>query len=107
MFYILEESFQVYDGFIYPNATLWNNYFSNTGIHTKDSHGYALVIFLKKINLDISGFDISRTYETVRSVYLQLKHKEYLFYHDVKRVAQFCCTDQLDKGLQQVYKMYM
>jgi len=101
----LEEIFHIYDGFVFPNLTWWskiNSYFTITGIHTKDSHGYALIIFLQIIDLDISMFDISKTYETVNAVYSHLRQKRYLLFNDAEKFTKFCCTDHLDKGLQQV-----
>ena len=95
----------MFDGFVFPNEHWWSrisSYFSVTGIGTKDSHGYALIVFLRMVNLNLSGFDISRTLHTVCNVYFQLKQKRYLFYTDHRRFTVFCCTDHLDKGLQQV-----
>ena len=105
-YYALEKSFNIYDGFVFPNTTWWskiNNYFSATGINTKDSHGYALNIFLKQsIDLSIQGFEVAKSTEIVTRIYLQLKNKKYFPSIDTQKLTQFCCNDQLDKGLQQV-----
>ena len=64
----VERLFHVYDGFMFPHATWWvriNSYLTATGIDTKASYGYALFIFLKTVNLNISGFDIIRAVENV------------------------------------------
>lgn len=101
-----EKLFHVYDGFVFPHENLWNkinSYLSITGISTKESHGYALVMFLRKVPLQISVFDISRTTETVCNVYFQLRQKKYLYYTAPSRQTQFCCTDQLDRGLHKVF----
>ena len=101
----VERLFHVYDGFVFPHANLWvriNNYFSITGIDTKESHGYALVIFLRTIHLNISGFDITRGYENACKMYFHLKQKKYLSYAAHNRYTNFCCIEQLNRGLNKV-----
>ena len=101
----VERLFHVYDGFVFPHANWWNkinSYFSDTGIGTKESHAYALIIFLKTVNLSISGFDITRAFEKFSEVYYHLKQKKYLFYNAPSRQTTLYCTDQLDRGLHQV-----
>ena len=91
---------------MFPNNHWWSkisNYFTTTGISTKESHRYALMLFLETVRLNMSGFNISKTFETICKIYLHLKQKKYVHYADhPKRFTYFSCTDQLNKGLQQV-----
>ena len=101
----VERLFHVYDGFVFPHETWWvriNNYLSLTGIDTKDSHGYALIIFLKTVNLKISGFNITRAFESACKIYFHLKQKKYLHYSAPSRYTNFGCSYQLNRGLIQV-----
>ena len=105
MLYIIEKLFHVYDGFVFPNEDFWdkiNSFLMDVGLNTKDSYGYALIIFLKAIDLSILGFDILETLKTVQIIYFQLRRKRYSLYNDSKKVTHFSSTDHLDKGLQQV-----
>ena len=101
----VERLFHVYDGFVFPHANWWNkinSYLSDTGIGTKESHAYALMVFLKTVNLNISGFDVKRAFENVCRVYYHMKHKKYLLYNAPSRQTTSNCTDQLDRGIYQV-----
>ena len=100
----------MYDGFVFPHENLWvkiQSYFSVTGIDTKESHGYALVIFLKTVHLNISGFDIARAFKNVCTIYYHLKQRKYLHYTNPSSYTNFNCTNQLDKGLSQVLCVYV
>ena len=106
----VERLFHIYDGFVFPQVNWWvriQNYLSVTGIDTKESHGYALMIFLKTVHMDISGFDITRAFENVRKIYLHLKQKKYLHYTAPTRYTNFYCTEQLNRGLCQVLCVYV
>ena len=101
----VERLFHVHDGFVFPHENWWvriNNYFSITGIDTKDSHGYALIIFLKTVHFKMSGFDITRAFESACKIYFHLKQKKYLHYTANNKYTNFNCTDQLNRGLSQV-----
>ena len=90
---------------MFPQDTWWNKlnkYISDTGIDTKRSHGYSLLIFLHTISLKISTFDISRTIDTVCDVYFQLKQKKYLHYTAPSKHTQFTCIDELNGALHKV-----
>ena len=102
---IVEKLFHVYDGFVFPHEYQWNKiykYFVSKGISTQNSHGYALIYFLKMINFVPSKFDIAKTFEAVCDVYFQLKQKMYLLHAEPSKRTYFCCTNELDRGLHQV-----
>ena len=104
-FLSVERLFHVHDGFVFPHESWWGriqSYFSVTGIGTKDSHGYALIIFLHTVHMNMSGFDITRAFENVCNLYFHLKQKKYLHYTAHSRSTNFHCTDQLNRGLNQV-----
>ena len=101
----VERLFHVYDGFVFPHESWWvkiNKYFSDTGIGTKESHGFALRVFLETVHWKMSGFDIARAFDNVCNLYFQLKQKKYLPYTTHNRYAPFNCTDHLNRGLSQV-----
>ena len=93
---IIESELHVYDGFIFPKDKRLSL------VSSKDSHGHALNIFLKAINLSKSCFDVLQTFEYVCNIYFHLKHKQYLLSSDERKCKHFCCVDQLNTGLQQV-----
>ena len=111
MLFTIEVIFHVYDGFVFPHDNWWskiNKYLLDTGINTRESHGYSLVVFLKTVcsnilEFDVSrAFDISRIIDTVCNLYFHLKQKKYLHYAAPSRYIQFSCTDELNGGLHQV-----
>ena len=106
IFTFTEQLFHVYDGFVFPHDNNWwtkvNSYLSNTGISTKESHGYALLIFLKMVNFNMSGFDTARAFEDVINVYFHMRQKKYVHYTVPSRHTNFCCINQLNKGLHKV-----
>lgn len=106
-FAFTERLFHVYDGFVFPHDNNWwnriNNYLLSTEIGTKESHGYALIIFLKMVNFSMSGFDTARAFEDVLNVYFHMRQKKYVHYTVPSRQADFCCVHQLNRGLHQVH----
>ena len=104
--------YHVYDGFIFPTPK-WHdsitNYFKKVNISTKESHGYALLMYLQSKKLiDATEMDIiistmSNLLERTCKIYSQLDGKSYIPLDETKRCVHFKCTDQLHKGLEKVY----
>ena len=79
-------------------------------INTKESHGYALLIYLqsKKLitNTAMTGSAISDLLKRACKIYFQLNEKNYMYSDEKKGCLYFKCTEQLHKGLQKVYCVY-
>ena len=107
VFVSTERLFHVYDGFVFPHDNHWwnkiNSYLPNTGIGTKESHGYALIIFLKMVDFNMSGFDTARTFENVLNIYFHMRQKKYLHYAAPSKQTNFNSIHQLNRGLHQVH----
>ena len=88
----------MYDGFIFPDKRMRKV----TGIDTKQSHGFALRVFLQMVNVI---FNISETVDTVSKVYFQMRQKMYLYCDDPRRYTSFFCINQLDEGLQHAQQL--
>ena len=93
---IVESESHVYDGFVFPKTKQQNI------MSSKDSHGHALYIFLQAVKITESYFDVSQIFEPVCNIYFQLKQKKYLLGSDERKWSDFCCIDELNRGLQQV-----
>ena len=101
----------VYDGFIFPTLN-WRdkifNYIKRVNINTKESHGYALLIYLRSIKLldtaemTMTSSTISDLLERACKIYFQLNEKNYMCSDEAKGCVYFKCTEQLHKGLEKV-----
>ena len=103
--------YHVYDGFIFPSLR-WHeklySYITKVNINTKESHGYALFIYLQNkrlidaTDMTIISSTISNLLERTCEIYFQLKEKNYMYSDERKGCLYFNCTEQLHKGLEKV-----
>ena len=81
-------------------------------INTKESHGYALLMYLPSKRLldvaetTITSSTISNLLERACKIYFQLKEKNYMYSDEAKGCVYFKCTEQLHKGLEKVCCTY-
>ena len=101
----------VYDGFIFPTLN-WRekifNYFKIVNMNTKESHGYALLIYLQSKKL-IDTTEMMMTSSTISNllgrsckIYFQLYEKSYMHSDEAKGSVYFKWTEELHKGLEKV-----
>ena len=107
-FLILEKSYHVYDGFVFPSQK-WveriHQYTSNTGINTKNAWGNALTIYLQHFKLnhfETEDFDISGTCETICDIYFHIKYKSFLPFQGENKPISLSDTEHLNNGVRKV-----